>query len=92
MTFLLLAAMNEQVVTQLITSLNKEFALKDLGEINYLTGIEVLIKFVNICKLHWKVVKRILRYLKGTLHHGLHLRKSYYTLVLEAFCDADLDE
>lgn len=37
---------------------------------------------------HWKVVKRILRYLKGTLHHGLHLRKSP-TLDLVAFCDVD---
>ncbi|WKA05169.1 hypothetical protein VitviT2T_023150 [Vitis vinifera] len=37
---------------------------------------------------HWKVVKRILRYLKDTLHHGLHLRKSH-TLDLVVFCDAD---
>ena len=35
---------------------------------------------------HWKVVKRILRYLKRTLYHGLHLRKSP-TLDLVAFCD-----
>ena len=37
---------------------------------------------------HWKVVKRILRYLKGTLHHGLHLRK-LSALDLVAFCDDD---
>ena len=36
----------------------------------------------------WKVVKRILRYLKGTLHHELHLRKSS-TLNLVAFHGAN---
>ena len=37
---------------------------------------------------HLKIVKRILRYLKGTLHHGLHLRKSY-NLDLIAICDVN---
>ena len=37
---------------------------------------------------HWKVVKRILRYLKRTLHRRLHLRKSP-TLDLVAFCDTN---
>ncbi|KAL6345227.1 hypothetical protein AAG906_015710 [Vitis piasezkii] len=37
---------------------------------------------------HWKVVKRILRYLQGTLQHGLHLKKSS-NLDLVGFCDVD---
>lgn len=37
---------------------------------------------------HWRAVKRILRYLKGTLDFGLHLQKTPQ-LDLVAFCDAD---
>ena len=37
---------------------------------------------------HLKIVKRILKYLKGTFHHGLHLRKSY-NLDLIAICDVN---
>lgn len=37
---------------------------------------------------HWTAVKRILRYLKGTLTHGLQLCTSS-TLSLQAFSDAD---
>ena len=161
---ILISGSNEQVVVHLITSLNREFALKDLGEVNYFLGIEVkhIAKGIHfsqgkyitdlLCKAkmqganpisilmtsgqklssygsesiqdvklyksivgalqyvtvtrpenaysvnkvcqymqaplesHWKVVKRILRYLKRTLYHGLHLRKSP-TLDLVAFCD-----
>ena len=37
---------------------------------------------------HWSAVKRLLRYLKGTLHHGLHLRSSS-SLSLTAYSDVD---
>uniref|UniRef100_A0A803PSJ3 Reverse transcriptase Ty1/copia-type domain-containing protein n=1 Tax=Cannabis sativa TaxID=3483 RepID=A0A803PSJ3_CANSA len=37
---------------------------------------------------HWKVFKKILRHLKGTLDHGLLLQASP-TLPLTGFCDAD---
>ncbi|KAJ3704768.1 hypothetical protein LUZ61_008473 [Rhynchospora tenuis] len=36
---------------------------------------------------HWQLVKRILRYLKGTLTHGLTVQPS--NLTLNAYCDAD---
>ena len=38
--------------------------------------------------LHWSAVKRLLRYLKGTLNHGLFFRK-HSPLCLHAFADAD---
>ena len=37
---------------------------------------------------HWSAVKRLLRYLHGTLNHGLYFRKSS-PLSLHAFSDAD---
>lgn len=39
---------------------------------------------------HWQAVKRILRYLNGSLELGLSLQPAPYTsLRLEGFCDAD---
>jgi hypothetical protein len=38
--------------------------------------------------LHWQSVKRLLRYLKQTIHYGLHFQKSN-SRVLQAFTDAD---
>lgn len=37
---------------------------------------------------HWQATKRILRYLAGTINHGLSLVKSSH-LNLSAFCDSD---
>ncbi|XP_062080773.1 uncharacterized mitochondrial protein AtMg00810-like [Humulus lupulus] len=42
----------------------------------------------NPLESHWIVVKRILRYLAGTLDYGIHLQRPTQ-LVLEAFSDAD---
>ena len=42
----------------------------------------------NPLDLHWKVVKRILRYLKGTSKEGIVLRRSE-TLHLTRFCDVN---
>jgi hypothetical protein len=36
---------------------------------------------------HWTVAKRVLRYLKVIIDHGLHYSKS--SLQLNAFCDSD---
>ena len=68
-----------------------------VGALQYVTITRPEISFsVNkVCQFmhnplesHWKAVKRILRYLSGTLYHGLHLRKSSH-LNITAFCDAD---
>lgn len=37
---------------------------------------------------HWTAVKRILRYLKGTISCGLHIRKDHH-FILHGFSDAD---
>ncbi|XP_030502842.2 uncharacterized mitochondrial protein AtMg00810-like [Cannabis sativa] len=42
----------------------------------------------NPLEPHFKVVKKILRYLKGTIDHELRL-KTCSKLVLTGFCDAD---
>lgn len=43
-------------------------------------------------EVHWKAIKRILRYLLGTLEFGLHLnRVSEESLNLIGYCDADWD-
>ena len=68
-----------------------------IGALQYvtITRLEIACSVNKACQYtqaplesHWKVVKIILRYLKGTLHHGFHLRKSL-TLDLVAFCDVD---
>ena len=56
-----------------------------VGALQYVTITRPEISFsVNrVCQFmqnpieeQWKVMKRILRYLQGTLHHGLHLKRS----------------
>jgi Reverse transcriptase (RNA-dependent DNA polymerase) len=42
----------------------------------------------NPTDAHWQLVKRILRYVKGTLSHGLHFT-SATDLALHAYCDAN---
>jgi histone deacetylase 1/2 len=39
-------------------------------------------------QLHWIAAKRVLRYLKGTLHHGILLKRTN-DLTLQGFSDAD---
>ncbi|KAE8735021.1 hypothetical protein F3Y22_tig00000483pilonHSYRG00001 [Hibiscus syriacus] len=41
------------------------------------------------CEAHWTEVKRILRYLKGTMDYGLWLNKGQGQLQLKAFTNAD---
>lgn len=45
----------------------------------------------NPLEPHWKAVKRILRYLKGSLHHGLLIQPAQQDakLTLRAYCDSD---
>lgn len=167
---ILITGTSSQLISDLIHKLNAQFALKELGSLDYFLGIEVkrlkngclllnqskyirdlLLKanmaeskgisspMVASCKLsrfgtdtmadphlyrsvvgalqyatltrpditysvnkvcqfmsnpletHWKAVKRILRYLKGTIYHGLLLRPAQPGAVfsLRAYCDSD---
>ncbi|PKU82617.1 putative mitochondrial protein [Dendrobium catenatum] len=77
------------------------FAQPDLfrklaGSLQYLTATRPDIAFAvnklsqhmhNPLVLHYQLLKRILRYLKGTLHHGLFLPKT--ELLLSAYSDSD---
>ncbi|XP_026377663.1 uncharacterized protein LOC113271956 [Papaver somniferum] len=68
-----------------------------VGALQYLhlTRPDISIVLNKVCQYmhdpfveHWELVKRILRYLKGTVDYGLHLYpKQDYSL--HAYCDAD---
>ena len=69
-----------------------------VGALQYATLTKPKISFNKVCQFmakplesHWAVVKRILRYLKGTLSHGLLLQPASITkpLAFYAFCDAE---
>lgn len=40
-------------------------------------------------KHHWAMVKRILKYLKGTVEYGILFKHNFQPGILEAYCDAD---
>jgi hypothetical protein len=44
--------------------------------------------FAQPTDMHWQALKRILRYVKGTLNMGLNLQPGS-NLTLNAYCDAD---
>ena len=55
-------------------------------------SVNIVCQFIqNPLEAHWKIVKRILRYLSRTLKFGLILRKTSTaaTLDLVSFCDVD---
>jgi histone deacetylase 1/2 len=69
-----------------------------VGGLQYLTMTRPDLSFAvnKVCQYlhaprcaHWSAVKRILRYVKGTLSHGLLLRPSSTLPLLSAFSDAD---
>lgn len=68
-----------------------------LGTLQYLTHTRPDIAYIvnklsqflqNPTSIHWQTVKRVLRYLKGTLHNCLFLQKSDH-ISLIAYTDAD---
>jgi hypothetical protein len=67
-----------------------------LGALQYclLTRPDIALSVNQLCQhmhtpsiLHWTAAKRVLRYLKGTIDHGLWYTKG--SLHLQAFCDSD---
>nr|KAJ0204246.1 hypothetical protein LSAT_V11C500273960 [Lactuca sativa] len=70
---------------------------KLVGSLQYLAftrpdisfAINKLSQFMhNPCQNHWQALKRLLRYLKGTIHHGLVLNRNS-SLTLSVFSDSD---
>ena len=67
-----------------------------VGALHYVTIIRPEISYYNkVCQfmqhpfdIHWKTVKRILRFLKGTTHHGLLLHKPD-NLFVTGYSDVD---
>jgi len=79
---------------------NPTFFRSIVGGLQYatVTRPEISYSVNKVCQFlsapleeHWKAVKHILRYLQGTLHHGLLLKPASTTvpLSLTGFCDAD---
>ncbi|RVW54498.1 putative mitochondrial protein [Vitis vinifera] len=67
----------------------KRYSWNNLLDLWILSNLIWVCQFMqNPLESHWKAVKRILRYLSGTLDYGLHLRRSSQ-LNLVGFCDAD---
>jgi histone deacetylase 1/2 len=67
-----------------------QYATVTRPEISYL--VNKVCQFLSSpLEEHWKAVKRILRYLQGTIHHGLLIKPAptYEPLSLTGFCDAD---
>ncbi|XP_072071613.1 uncharacterized mitochondrial protein AtMg00810-like [Arachis hypogaea] len=68
-----------------------------IGSLQYLTvtrpeisySVHKLAQFVQSpLESHWKMVKRVLRYLNGTSNHGLHLKKEG-SMTMNAYSDLD---
>ncbi|XP_068329911.1 uncharacterized protein [Pyrus communis] len=77
-------------IQQVIRDLTSEFDIKDLCPIHFFLGIQIsrlLMLMQNPMVSHFTAVKRILRYLKGTMDFGISYSKGDFTL--HAFSDAD---
>lgn len=68
-----------------------------IGALQYLTQTRPDISFIfnrlsqyfqQPTDQHWQAVKKVFRYLKGTIYHGLHLRPGN-NLNITTYCDAD---
>ncbi|XP_019051637.1 PREDICTED: uncharacterized protein LOC109114057 [Nelumbo nucifera] len=68
-----------------------------VGALQYVTTRSDIAFVVNrVCRLlhtptidHWAAVRHILRYLKGTIDHGLFFASNSCPLSIQAFLDAD---
>jgi hypothetical protein len=49
---------------------------------------QVCLHMHSPCDVHWSLVKRILRYIRGTMSHGIHIHSSPSTAMV-AYSDAD---
>ncbi|WVZ63086.1 hypothetical protein U9M48_012751 [Paspalum notatum var. saurae] len=81
---IIVVSSSNQAVDALLTDLANDFALKDLGALHYFLGIEVssteggllLMQSKYAKELICRAVKRILRYVCGTIDYGLKFVQS----------------
>nr|GFA36148.1 ribonuclease H-like domain-containing protein [Tanacetum cinerariifolium] len=98
---IVLTASSESLLQQIIRSLHQEFAMTDLGSliVFWLDSIDIEFKLGSdgdpVClymhdprEPHFSALKRILRYIRGTLDYGLQLFSSS-TTKLVAYSDVD---
>ncbi|PKI36765.1 hypothetical protein CRG98_042842 [Punica granatum] len=76
---------SDSLIHDLTVSLGRVFSMKDLGPLHYFLGVE---KMHSPTLADFQRVKRILRYIRGSLSLGLCILSSS-SLDLHAFADAD---
>nr|GEX27451.1 ribonuclease H-like domain-containing protein [Tanacetum cinerariifolium] len=90
---IILTASSPVILQQIVDSLRKEFDMTDLGALNYFLGISAVRHPTGLFlsqkrEPHFAALKRILRYVQGTLELGLRLYASA-TTSLVGYTDAD---
>nr|GEX78573.1 ribonuclease H-like domain-containing protein [Tanacetum cinerariifolium] len=83
---IILTACSPALLQQIVDSLHKEFDMTDLRALNYFLGISTVRHLTG--EPHFAALKRILRYVQGTLELGLHLYASATTCLL-GYTNAD---
>ncbi|GJU78698.1 retrovirus-related pol polyprotein from transposon RE1 [Tanacetum coccineum] len=94
---IILTTNNATILRAFITRLNKEFLITDLGALKYLTitspdlsyAVNQVSRFLHApMQDHFQAVKRILRYVKGTISYGLSFLHTTSPTIL-GYSDAD---
>eukprot|EP00253_Pinus_taeda_P021157 PITA_21157 len=79
---------DDQLIQSCKEDLARELEMKDMGLMHYFLSMELSQAMVQPTKLFWKVVKHVLRYLRGTSQFGLWYRQTE-GVKLQGFTDAD---
>ncbi|EOY18956.1 Uncharacterized protein TCM_043476 [Theobroma cacao] len=87
---LLIPGLDNDFLKEFKAQMKAEFEMTDLGEMSYFLGIEFkqMDDQIEPSVLHMKVVKRILRYIRGTLTFGLKFVRQGSNC-LQGHCDSD---
>ncbi|GJX37823.1 ribonuclease H-like domain-containing protein [Tanacetum coccineum] len=76
---IVLTASSELLLQQIIDSLHQEFSMTDLNSLNYFFVQQVCLYMHDPHEPYFSALKWILRYVRGTLDHGLQLFSSSTT-------------